>query len=110
MKLLRHFLAVSTAVGLVVALGVVWSASGAASIVADNKGGRQPESVPSGTSFALREIDRRGAGGFSLSNASDLVQTLIILALITVAVVVIDRTRRRHRHRQFPVGRSSIST
>ena len=84
MRLVRHFLAVSIVVGLVVALGFVWSTSGAASVVADDRG---------------RRLDQRGAGGFSLSNVSDLVQTLIILALITAAVVTVDRTRRRRRHR-----------
>jgi ABC-type nitrate/sulfonate/bicarbonate transport system permease component len=92
MKLTRHFLAVSIVVGLVVALGFVWSTSGAASVVADDGGGR------------------RGAGGFSLSDVSDLVQTLIILALITAVVVTIDRTRRRRRHRQFPGQRQRTNT
>jgi hypothetical protein len=110
MKLLRHFLAVSVAVGLVVALGFIWSTSGAASIVADERGGRLPDRAQPGTSsVTLDNFDRRGAGGFSLSNISDLLQTLLILALITAAVVIIDRTRRRYGPRRFPVRGSGPS-
>ncbi|MCU1393339.1 MAG: hypothetical protein JWM34_1767 [Ilumatobacteraceae bacterium] len=99
MKLVRHFLAVSVGVAIVVALGFVWSWSGAAGIVADDRG----DSLPSGaSSIGVREL-KRGAGGFSLSNISDLAQTLVILTLITVAVVIIDKVRRRYGPRRFPV-------
>jgi hypothetical protein len=93
MKLIRHFFAVSFAIGVVVALGFAWSASGAAGIVADDGGDRQ-----------------RGAGGFKLSDISDLAQTLVILTLITAAVVIIDRVRRRYRPARFPArgNRTSI--
>jgi hypothetical protein len=103
-RLLRHFLAVSIVIGLVVAVGFVWSTSDAASIVADdNGGGSRPSPAQPGTSpAARRELDQRGASGFSLSNISDLAQTLLILTLITAAVVVIDGTRRRYRPRRFP--------
>ncbi len=103
MKLLRHFLAVSAAVSVVILLGFIWSTSGAASIIADDRGGRLPDGVPPGTSsFSPNDFGRRGAGGFSLSNISDLVQTLVILALITTAVVAIDRMRRRRGPQRFP--------
>jgi hypothetical protein len=92
MKLFRHFLAASVAIAVVVALGLIWSTSGAAGIVADDGGGGLPG---------------RGAGGFSLSNISDLVQTLAILALITAVVVIIDQARRRYGPRRFPVRGSA---
>ncbi len=108
MKLLRHFLAVSLVIGLVVALGFVWSKSGAASIVADDRGGGLSSPVEPGTSSAVvRQFDQRGAGGFSLSNISDLAQTLVVLTGITAAVVVIDRARRRHQPARFPARRPS---
>ncbi|MCU1399512.1 MAG: hypothetical protein JWN62_2621 [Acidimicrobiales bacterium] len=95
-KFLHHLLGVSIAVGVVIAVGFAWSASGAAGIVADDGGGRQ--------------FDQRGAGGFSLSHVDDLVQTLVILALITAAVVVIDRVRRRRRPRSVLMQRISRRT
>ena len=87
MKLVRHFFAVLAAVGLVIALGFTWSASAAAGLVADDRGGAGK------------------GGGFSLSNVSDLIQTLVILALITAVVVFIDRARRRHK----PIPRPTAS-
>ncbi|MCU1366784.1 MAG: hypothetical protein JWN39_2423 [Ilumatobacteraceae bacterium] len=104
MKLLRHFLAVAIAVGLVVALGFAWSASGVAGLVSDDGGDRQFAPARPG---GRRVLDQRGAGGFSLSHADDLVQTLMILALITAAVVVIDKARRRYRPSRFPPRRSA---
>lgn len=110
MKLLRHFLAVSVAIGVVVALGFIWSTSGAAGIVADDQGGRLPGRAQPGTSsITPQNFDRRGAGGFSLSNITDLLQTLIILALITAVVIIFDRTRRRYGPRRFPVRGSGPS-
>jgi len=107
MKLLRHLLAVSIAVGVVVALGFAWSASGAASLVADNGGGRQfAPASPGGP----RVLDQRGAGGFSLSHVDDLVQTLVILTLITTAVVLIDKARRRYRPSRFPPRSTSAGS
>lgn len=97
MKLLRHFFAVSLAVAVVVALGFVWSGSGAASIVADDRGGPVTKHAPPGMSDVIVQDFGRQSGGFSLSNVSDFVQTLLILAIITAAVVLIDRARRRRR-------------
>lgn len=108
MKLLRHLLAVALVVGAVVALGFVWSASGAASIVADGGGGRfAPAGGSPGSTAEPRVSDLRGGGGFALAHVDDLVQTLLILGLITVTVVVIDKARRRYRPSRFPPRRTA---
>ena len=104
MKLVRHFLAVSLAVGVVVGLGFVWSTSGAAGIVADDRGIRIPRRGQPGASDAIANDFGRQSGGFSLSNVGDLVQTLLIVALITAAVVIVDRARRRRRPIPRPTG------
>jgi hypothetical protein len=106
MKLFRHFLATSLAVAVVVLLGLVWSHSGAASIVADGSAPPPDRAQRGGNVLPIHEQGLRGAGGFNLSNIGDLIQTLVILALITTAVVVIDRLRRRHGRQRFP-SRSS---
>jgi hypothetical protein len=104
MKLLRHLLAVSTMVALVVALGFAWKGSGAASLVADGRGEGRPPSATVGKFGAPHDggFDQRGGGGFSPSNIGDLEQTLMIEALIVAGVVAIDVARRRRRRAQAP--------
>jgi len=104
MKLVRHFLATTIAVGLVIGLGFLWSHSGAAGIVADggDRGGRAPASAPTGSVTVPKNrrppgFDRRGSGGPSLSNADDLVQTLVVLGALVGGVVTLDVVRRRRR-------------
>jgi hypothetical protein len=104
MKFIRHVLAVTAVVGLVVALGFAWSHSSAASLVADGRRDRRavPAAVARTGSNAAdlsRQFDQRGAHGLSLSNISDLVQTLVVLALILGAVVAIDLAHRRRNPR-----------
>jgi len=94
MKLVRHFLATTIAVGLVIGLGFLWSHSGAAGIVADGGGRDRPAAGPPARD---RGFDRKGSGGPSLSNIDDLAQTLVTLGLIVGVVVVIDRKRRQRR-------------
>jgi len=104
MKFIRHLLAVAAVAGLVVALGFAWSHSGAASLVADGSGDHRavPAAVArtgsTATDFGARS-GHRGNHGLSLSNASDLVQTLVVLALILGTVIAIDLANRRRNPR-----------
>jgi hypothetical protein len=104
MKFLRHLLAVSALVALVVALGFAWKGSGAASLVADGRADGRPPSATVARAGARPDggFDQRGGGGFSLSNVDDLEQTLMIEALIVTGVVAIDVARRRRRRAQAP--------
>jgi len=105
MRFVRHFLAASTVVGMVIALGFVWDHSSAASLVADGRSDRSPASASltqagQGRAAPARgRSDRRGANGMSLSNLDDLIQTLLIEGLILGGVVVVDTARRRHGRR-----------
>lgn len=90
MKFIRHFLAASAVVALVVALGFAWSRSPAAGLVADGRGGR---------------FEQKGAHGISLSNAGDLVQTLVAVGAIVGGVIWVDKARRR-RNPRVPAMRS----
>jgi hypothetical protein len=110
-KFVRHLLAASIAVGLVVVVGFIWKGTSAASLVSEGRSDRQ-ESVSSrplgdgpsfGTSQNQREIGfgRRLGGGISASNLDDLVQTLLELGLIIGAVIVLDVLRRQRRRRQL---------
>jgi hypothetical protein len=75
MKLTRQILVVFAVVAVIMALGFAWQHSPAASLVADHGHGKR-------------------GGGFDLSHADDLVQSLMILGLIIGGVVVVDRVRR----------------
>jgi hypothetical protein len=112
MKFARHLLAASAVVGLIVALGFVWSWSGAASLMTDGRGDHDRAAVTvdqTGASSApesRRFDERRGDGGMSLSNAGDLAQTLLVEGVIIGGVIAIDRVRRRRKragvsHRQM---------
>lgn len=107
MKFVRHLLAATAVVAVVVALGFVWSWTGAASLIADGRGDRPPPTgapAPTGSSGTEhsrdRRFDDRGSGGVSLTNIDDLGQTLFIEAAIVGGVVAIDLARRRRRQQR----------
>ena len=107
MRIIRHLVAASAVVALVVALGFAWSHSNAAGLVADGRGDRQrtfatvaPTDRAQG--FPLDRLERRGAHGVSLSNVGDLVQTLFAMGAIIGGVIWIDKARRR-RNPRIPV-------
>ncbi|MFN8052618.1 MAG: hypothetical protein U0Q22_14320 [Acidimicrobiales bacterium] len=106
MKFLRHLLAVSAIVAVVVGIGFAWKASPAASLVADGRDGRDRPGLPAGAPappaavnrtgrFDRDRVERRGAGGISLSNVDDLVQTMFVGVLVLGGVILVDRARRR---------------
>lgn len=101
MRFVRRLLVVCAVAALVVGLGVAWSHSGAAGLVADDHGGgRAPAGAAPAGSPPPRGgggFDRRGTQPWSITDVSDLVQTLVLLGGIVAAVVVVDKTRRRRR-------------
>src|SRR4051812_9284437 len=95
-------------IGAFVAIGYVWKASPAASVVTDNHGQRQPsagsftppdQGGPPGAGPDQRDTPD---GGFSVSNVGDLVQTLSIQGAVLAGVVVVDGVRRRRRRVNLP--------
>lgn len=98
MKFVRRVLAVIGVVAVIMALGFAMKHSPAASLVSDRRHGAEGRGpVPPGVTVTDHLDGRDGGrdGGFDLSRADDLVQSLVILGLIVAGVVVIDRVRRR---------------
>lgn len=95
MRLLRHLTAVVLAVAVIAGLGLLWAhaASGGTGV-----GGEQV------TNVMLRASS---PSGFSLGDASNLIRTCVIealLASVVIAVGVARRRQRRHRRNRGPVG------
>ena len=93
-----RLLVVAAIITIVVGLGFVWRVSPVAGIVSNDHGGREGRSVPAGEPVREERDDRRKGGeGFSLGNADELVQTMVIGAGVMGAVVVVDTARRRRK-------------
>ena len=103
MKFLRQMCAVVAVMAVVVALGFLWKNSSAASLVADDRGGRnQLAPPPNGAPGAApdnQRFDQKGAGGISLSHIDDLAQTLVVMGALVTVVIVVDRSRRKRSGR-----------
>ncbi|MEP6624273.1 MAG: hypothetical protein ABJC79_07505 [Acidimicrobiia bacterium] len=95
MKFTRQFLVVLGVVAVIMALGFAMQHSPAASLVTDRRVD-QGRALPDGTS-AAHFADNGGGrdGGFDITRADDLVQSLVILGLIVAGVVLVDRVRRQ---------------
>lgn len=97
MKLARQFLVVLLVIAGFVAIGYAWKASPAASLVANQRGDRQPADG----SFSPRDRGGKGNHGLSVSNVGDLIQSMAIMALVVTGVVVIDVARRQRRRTEL---------
>jgi len=106
-KFVRQTVAVVAVVAVILALGVVWGHSGAAALVADDRGGqlkRFPDGARLPEGFGSVQPGRgdgqnKGNHSLSISNVDDLVQTLFIEGAVLCGVVVIDRSLRQRRRR-----------
>ena len=106
MKFLRQLLAVLAVVAVVMALGYAWKVSPAASVVSDHRSLQTDRGSAGAPPPGFRPDDRGRNlnGGLSLSRADDLVQTLVVLALIIGGVVIVDRLRRRNGNPRVPAA------
>ena len=99
MKLLRHFTAVALVVAVIVGLGMLWAdASGGGTGIGS---GLRP--ATSGRA-ALRLAQIKAGvikvhpdSGFHLADASNLVRTCEIEAVLAAVVITVSMVRRRHR-------------
>lgn len=95
-----RLLVIVAIIAVVVGLGFVWRVSPAASIVSNDREGRERRPVPAGAPAPDEERferRRKGDGGLSLGSVDEVVQTMLIGVGVMAVVVLIDRTRRRRR-------------
>ncbi len=99
MKLARQILVVIGVVAVIMALGFAMKHSPAASLVSDRGHGFDSRNLvpPPGAPVTanLDGRDGRRDGGFDITRADDLAQSLVILGLIVAGVIVVDRLRRQ---------------
>lgn len=108
MKFTRHLVAVLLTVAAIVALGVAWEHSAAASWLGDSRSrpGRPDRLVTGAPAGPLTGKDQVTAGAAAHfrsvaspdpSDIKDLIRTVLIVAVIMTVVAAIGAVRRRHR-------------
>ena len=106
MKFTRHLAAALLAVAVIVASGMAWGHSPAASWLGAGPGrhGGHVTFVPAGAAGGIRPptaghepVHLRPAAALNLSNLMDLARTVVIEAAFIAVVVAIDVIRRRRR-------------
>lgn len=105
MKFTRHLVAVLLTVAAIVALGVAWEHSAAASLLGDSRSrpGRLVTGAPAGPLTGKDQVTAGAAAHFRSvapsdpSDIKDLMRTVLIVAVIMTVVAAIGAARRRHR-------------
>ncbi len=99
MKVVRHLVAVLFVVGVIVALGLAWKDTSAASIVSHVRHSTEGvKRLPPALAERLgSEHARRGRGGVQLGNVGILIRAVLLETVVGGVVVAIDATRRRRR-------------